>query len=137
VYGIGGVLSNGQAHDGRAADYDDWSTDNTLGFRGLNGDILVWNPILGSAFELSSMGIRVDKKALMTQLEIRNSLDRQKLTFHQMLLNDLLPESIGGGIGQSRICMFMLKLKHIGEVQVSIWDPKKKEELLDQGVELL
>ena len=137
LYGIGGALSNGLAHDGRAADYDDWSTDNSLGYRGLNGDILVWNPILGSAFELSSMGIRVDKKALMTQLEIRNSLDRQKLTFHQMLLNDLLPESIGGGIGQSRICMFMLKLKHIGEVQVSIWDPKKKEELLDQGVELL
>ncbi|MGV6943990.1 aspartate--ammonia ligase [Sphingobacterium kyonggiense] len=137
LYGIGGNLSNGMPHDGRAADYDDWSTGNERGYRGLNGDILVWNPILNAAFELSSMGIRVDKKALMTQLEIRNSLDRQQLTFHQMLLNDLLPESIGGGIGQSRICMFMLKLKHIGEVQVSIWDPKRKETLLDQGVELL
>ena len=98
---------------------------------------LVWNPILGTAFELSSMGIRVDKKALITQLEIRNSLERQQLTFHQMLLNDLLPESIGGGIGQSRICMFMLKLQHIGQVQVSIWDQLKKEELSSKGVELL
>ncbi|QBR11366.1 aspartate--ammonia ligase [Sphingobacterium sp. CZ-2] len=137
LYGIGGNLSNGYPHDGRAADYDDWSTGNERGYKGLNGDILVWNPVLGTAFELSSMGIRVDKKALITQLEIRNSMDRQQLTFHQMLLNDLLPESIGGGIGQSRICMFMLKLKHIGEVQVSIWDPKRKESLLEQGVELL
>ncbi len=137
IYGIGGSLSNGEPHDGRAADYDDWSTNNERGYRGLNGDILVWNPILGTAFELSSMGIRVDKKALMTQLEIRNSLDRQQLTFHQLLLGDQLPESIGGGIGQSRICMFMLKLQHIGEVQVSIWDPSKKESLLAKGVELL
>ncbi|MVZ60946.1 aspartate--ammonia ligase [Sphingobacterium humi] len=137
IYGIGGSLSNGEPHDGRAADYDDWSTDNEKGYCGLNGDILVWNPILGTAFELSSMGIRVDKKALITQLEIRNSLERQQLTFHQMLLNDLLPESIGGGIGQSRICMFMLKLQHIGQVQVSIWDQLKKEELSSKGVELL
>lgn len=137
IYGIGGSLTNGEPHDGRAADYDDWSTGNEQGYHGLNGDILVWNPILNTAFELSSMGIRVDKKALLTQLEIRNSLDRQKLTFHQMLLNDLLPESIGGGIGQSRICMFMLKLEHIGQVQVSIWDQLKKTELLDKGVELL
>jgi len=137
IYGIGGSLTNGEPHDGRAADYDDWSTGNERGYRGLNGDILVWNPILNTAFELSSMGIRVDKKALLTQLEIRNSLDRQKLTFHQMLLNDQLPESIGGGIGQSRICMFMLKLQHIGEVQVSIWDQLKKAELFDKGVELL
>lgn len=137
IYGIGGSLTNGEPHDGRAADYDDWSTGNERGYHGLNGDILVWNPILNTAFELSSMGIRVDKKALLTQLEIRNSLDRQKLTFHQMLLNDQLPESIGGGIGQSRICMFMLKLQHIGEVQVSIWDQLKKAELFDKGVELL
>ncbi|MFZ4262987.1 aspartate--ammonia ligase [Sphingobacterium sp. HJSM2_6] len=137
IYGIGGSLSNGEPHDGRAADYDDWSTNNERGYRGLNGDILVWNPILGTAFELSSMGIRVDKKALMTQLEIRNSLDRQQLTFHQLLLSNQLPESIGGGIGQSRICMFMLKLQHIGEVQVSIWDPIKKDSLLAKGVELL
>lgn len=137
LYGIGAELSNGESHDGRAADYDDWSTLNHLGYKGLNGDILIWNPILGTAFELSSMGIRVDKKALLTQLDIRKSQERQKLTFHQMLLNDQLPESIGGGIGQSRICMFMLKLEHIGQVQVSIWDTDKKDLLLKQGIELL
>lgn len=137
VYGIGGHLSNGEPHDGRAADYDDWSTDNQEGHRGLNGDILVWNPVLETAFELSSMGIRVDKKALLTQLELRNSLERQNLTFHQMLLNGQLPESIGGGIGQSRICMFMLKLSHIGQVQVSIWDPQKNDHLQSSGIQLL
>ena len=137
LYGIGAELSNGESHDGRAADYDDWSTLNHQGYKGLNGDILIWNPILGTAFELSSMGIRVDKKALLAQLEIRNSQERQQLTFHQMLLNDQLPESIGGGIGQSRICMFMLKLEHIGQVQVSIWDTDKKDQLSKQGIELL
>ncbi|MGO1649681.1 MAG: aspartate--ammonia ligase [Sphingobacterium sp.] len=137
VYGIGGQLSNGEPHDGRAADYDDWSTVNQKGHHGLNGDILVWNPILETAFELSSMGIRVDKKALLMQLELRNSLERQRLTFHQMLLNGQLPESIGGGIGQSRICMFMLKLPHIGQVQVSIWDPQKNENLQSSGIQLL
>ena len=137
IYGIGGELSNGFAHDGRAADYDDWSTDNDAGFKGLNGDILVWNPLLNSAFELSSMGIRVDKTALLRQLEIRNCVERSKLSFHQMLLTDLLPESIGGGIGQSRVCMFMLKLAHIGEVQVSIWDPERKEKLANEDIFLL
>ncbi|TJZ54925.1 aspartate--ammonia ligase [Sphingobacterium olei] len=137
IYGIGHALSNGFPHDGRAADYDDWSTDNEEGYKGLNGDILVWNPLLNCAFELSSMGIRVDKKALHTQLEIRHSLDRSQLSFHQMLLNDLLPESIGGGIGQSRVCMFMLKLAHIGEVQVSIWDEEKKKTLAEQDIYLL
>ena len=122
IYGIGGELSNGELHDARAADYDDWSTENSAGFRGLNGDILVWNPVLESAFELSSMGIRVDKEALTKQLEIRDSLDRKNLLFHSMLLDDQLTESIGGGIGQSRMCMFMLKSRHIGEVQASIWD---------------
>ena len=126
LYGIGGELSNGFAHDGRAADYDDWSTENDAGWNGLNGDILVWNPLLNSAFELSSMGIRVDKTALLRQLEIRKCQDRSELSFHQMLLSDQLPESIGGGIGQSRVCMFMLKLSHIGEVQVSIWDQERK-----------
>ena len=137
IYGIGGVLSNGFAHDGRAADYDDWSTENEAGYQGLNGDILVWNPILNSAFELSSMGIRVDKEALERQLKIRNSEDRAKLAFHQMLLNDQLTESIGGGIGQSRVCMFMLKLSHIGEVQVSIWDDHKKQKLAEENILLL
>ncbi len=137
IYGIGGELSNGFPHDGRAADYDDWSTDNTAGYKGLNGDILVWNPLLNSAFELSSMGIRVNKEALIKQLEIRNCTDRSTLSFHQMLLGDLLPESIGGGIGQSRVCMFMLKLAHIGEVQVSIWDPERKQKLANEDIFLL
>ena len=137
IYGIGGELSNGELHDARAADYDDWSTENSAGFRGLNGDILVWNPVLESAFELSSMGIRVDKEALKKQLEIRDSSDRKNLLFHSMLLDDKLTESIGGGIGQSRMCMFMLKSRHIGEVQASIWDGKVKEKLKEESIELL
>ncbi len=137
LYGIGGALSNGVAHDGRAADYDDWSTANEAGHKGLNGDILVWNPILNSAFELSSMGIRVDKTALAHQMEIRNCTEKSKLTFHSMLLNDQLPESMGGGIGQSRVCMFMLKKQHIGEVQVSIWEESKKETLRQEGIDIL
>lgn len=137
VYGIGGKLSNGQPHDGRAADYDDWSTTNEEGFDGLNGDILVWNPVLNCAFELSSMGIRVDKNALYRQLEITDSLDRQNLTFHRMLLDGLLTESIGGGIGQSRVCMFMLKKAHIGEVQVSIWSEQIREQLSESNINLL
>ncbi|MCW2263687.1 MULTISPECIES: aspartate--ammonia ligase [Sphingobacterium] len=137
IYGIGGILSNGEAHDGRAADYDDWSTENGSGTNGLNGDILVWNPILNTAFELSSMGVRVDKTALERQLKIRNNVERAALSFHKMLLNDELPEAIGGGIGQSRVCMFMLKKAHIGEVQVSIWDEQEKQSLQDKGIHLL
>ncbi len=137
IYGIGGVLTNGEPHDGRAPDYDDWSTANEAGYNGLNGDIIVWNPVLNSAFELSSMGIRVDKTALLKQLEIRNNLDKKELSFHTLLLNDELTESIGGGIGQSRVCMFMLKKAHIGEVQVSIWDEKVKDELSKDGVNIL
>lgn len=137
IYGIGGELSNGFPHDGRAADYDDWSTDNENGYQGLNGDVLVWNPILNTAFELSSMGIRVDKAALLHQLERRESTDRAKLSFHSMLLNDELPPSIGGGIGQSRVCMFMLKKAHIGEVQVSIWDDGQRDLLASQNINLL
>lgn len=137
IYGIGGELSNGFSHDGRAADYDDWSSENENGYKGLNGDILVWNPQLHTAFELSSMGVRVNKDALMHQLEIRNSLDRTKLAFHDLLLSDQLPQSIGGGIGQSRVCMFMLKKSHIGEVQVSIWDQQQRSILADQKIDLL
>lgn len=137
LHGIGGALSNGVAHDGRAADYDDWSTANEDGHKGLNGDILVWNPVLNSAFELSSMGIRVDKTALAHQMEIRNCTEKSKLTFHSMLLNDELPESMGGGIGQSRVCMFMLKKQHIGEVQVSIWEEDKKVSLRREGIDIL
>ena len=137
LFGIGHPLSNGEFHDGRAADYDDWSTINDLGYNGLNGDILVWNPVLEQAYELSSMGIRVDKKALLKQLQLRGLEDRQSLYFHQQLLSDQLTESIGGGIGQSRICMFMLKLKHIGEVQVSIWDETIKADLKSQEIYVL
>ncbi|NGM61571.1 aspartate--ammonia ligase [Sphingobacterium sp. SGG-5] len=137
LYGIGGELSNGFIHDGRAADYDDWSTENEDGYKGLNGDILIWNPVLHAAFELSSMGIRVDKESLQRQLVIRHCAERAELAFHQMLLNDELPQSIGGGIGQSRVCMFMLKLSHIGEVQVSIWDENKKSNLQKDNIYLL
>lgn len=137
LYGIGCLLSNGKAHDGRAADYDDWSSVNEKGYKGLNGDILIWNPVLGCAFEISSMGIRVDRDALLHQLEIRDSLDRAELSFHKMLLQNQLTEAIGGGIGQSRVCMFMLKKSHIGEVQVSIWGDSVKSKLLETDIKLL
>lgn len=125
---IGKELNSGEKHDGRAPDYDDWE---------LNGDILVWNDVLKSAFELSSMGIRVDKASLKKQLEISNNLDRQNLEFHKMLLNDELPLTIGGGIGQSRICMFLLQKAHIGEVQASIWTKEIEEVCKKNGINLL
>ncbi|MGL5786866.1 MAG: aspartate--ammonia ligase [Bacteroidales bacterium] len=128
LMGIGGALSNGEPHDGRAPDYDDWTTMNEDGFLGLNGDILLWNPILENSFEISSMGIRVDKEALMKQLEIKDALDRVSLTFHRKLLQDRIPLSIGGGIGQSRLCMYFLRCAHIGEVQSSIWG----DEMIDE-----
>ncbi|MBN2347879.1 MAG: aspartate--ammonia ligase [Bacteroidales bacterium] len=121
VIGIGGKIGNGEPHDGRAPDYDDWSSPTINGYKGLNGDIILWNPILESAFEISSMGIRVDKTVLLRQLEITNTLDRKELLFHKRLLNNQLPESIGGGLGQSRICMYFLRKAHIGEIQSSIW----------------
>ncbi|MGL5317353.1 MAG: aspartate--ammonia ligase [Bacteroidales bacterium] len=128
LIGIGGELSNGEPHDGRAPDYDDWTTKNDDGHSGLNGDILLWNPILENSFEISSMGIRVDKDALMQQLEIRDALDRVSLNFHRKLLQDRIPLSIGGGIGQSRLCMYFLRCAHIGEVQSSIWG----DEMIDE-----
>ncbi len=137
IIGIGAKLSDGIAHDGRAADYDDWTSVNTDGYLGLNGDILLWHPVLEMAFEVSSMGIRVDKAALLKQLEVRACMERTTLAFHKMLLADELPQSIGGGIGQSRVCMFMLRKKHIGEVQVSIWPETIRENLLKEGVTLL
>ena len=121
VIGIGGKLSNGEKHDGRAPDYDDWSTVGENGLAGLNGDILIWYPVLGRSFELSSMGIRVDKESLLRQLAIEDKEERKELYFHQKLLNDELPLSIGGGIGQSRLCMVLLHKGHIGEIQASIW----------------
>jgi aspartate--ammonia ligase len=137
IIGIGDNLSNGEPHDGRAPDYDDWSSVNEEGYPGLNGDIILWNPVLQSAFEISSMGIRVNKEALEKQLEIRGCTDRKNLLFHKMLLNNQLPLSIGGGIGQSRVCMFFLKKIHIGEVQSSIWpDSVMRQSELD-GLKLL
>jgi aspartate--ammonia ligase len=121
IIGIGANLSNGLPHDGRAPDYDDWSSLNDDGFNGLNGDIILWNPALNSAFEISSMGIRVNREAMLRQLEIKGCQERSRLLFHSLLLNNQLPLSIGGGIGQSRLCMFLLKKLHIGEVQSSIW----------------
>ena len=137
VEGIGGELSNGEKHDGRAPDYDDWSTVAENGKAGLNGDILIWYPVLGRSFELSSMGIRVDKESLLRQLKIEGKEDREKLYFHQQLLSDKLPLSIGGGIGQSRLCMVMLHKAHIGEIQASIWPDEMRKECDEAGMPLI
>jgi aspartate--ammonia ligase len=137
IIGIGGALADGKKHDGRAPDYDDWSTETGAGQKGLNGDILVWNPVLKTAFELSSMGIRVDESALLKQLELEQCPERKSLHFHDQLLQGQLPQSIGGGIGQSRLAMLLLKKRHIGEVQVSIWSDKVKEEAKKEGYQLL
>jgi len=137
IIGIGANLSNCKPHDGRAPDYDDWITINEDGYHGLNGDIIFWNPVLQSTFEISSMGIRVDSEALVKQLEIRGCNDRKNLLFHRMLLDNQLPLSIGGGIGQSRLCMYFLRKKHIGEVQSSIWPDEVLQKSENEGVKLL
>lgn len=137
IIGIGGNLSNGEPHDGRAPDYDDWSTVNEDGFEGLNGDLLVWNPVLKKSIELSSMGIRVNPEALLRQLKLRNKEDRLSLYFHSRLIKGELPLSIGGGIGQSRLCMYYLRKAHIGEIQASIWPHEMKEEAKAQGIYLI
>ena len=137
LIGIGGKLSNGEAHDGRAPDYDDWTTKSEKEHAGLNGDLIVWNPVLEQAFELSSMGIRVDAETLQRQLEIRGQEERKKLFYHRQLLSGELPQSIGGGIGQSRLCMFLLRKSHIGEVQVSIWPESLRENYAEKGIFLL
>ena len=128
IIGIGAPLRSGRPHDGRSPDYDDWT---------LNGDILVWNSLLGCAFELSSMGIRVDPAALDRQLAAAHCDDRRELMYHKMLLNGELPQTIGGGIGQSRLSMLMLGKAHIGEVQASIWDEETVEKCREAGVMLL
>ena len=137
IIGIGGELSDGTIHDGRAADYDDWTTRNEDGFEGLNGDLLLWNPILGSAFEVSSMGIRVDETALQKQLKIRAEEWKSDLMYHRMLLGGELPYTIGGGIGQSRLCMFLLRKAHIGEIQSSIWPDSMREACHEAGIDLV
>ncbi|MCW9699056.1 MULTISPECIES: aspartate--ammonia ligase [unclassified Avibacterium] len=128
LIGIGGELSDGKPHDKRAPDYDDWTTISEGEYKGLNGDILVWNPTLERAFEVSSMGIRVDETALRKQLAITGDEDRLKFDWHQDLVNGKLPLSIGGGIGQSRLAMLLLHKKHIGEVQSSVWPKSVMEE---------
>ena len=135
VIGIGCALGDGSKHDGRSADYDDWSTlgeydGETL--PGLNGDILVWNPVLEHSFELSSMGIRVDREALLRQLAIAGEEHKASLYFHKKLLGGELPQSIGGGIGQSRLCMFFLRKAHIGEIQASVW-PEEMRSICSRG----
>ena len=125
---IGKTLKSGARHDGRAPDYDDWE---------LNGDILMWNDVLGRAFEISSMGIRVDQESLERQLVLAGCEERRELPFHKMLLNNELPLTMGGGIGQSRLCMLMIGCCHIGEVQVSLWDQETLDTCEAAGVQLL
>ncbi len=137
IIGIGGKLSNGEPHDGRAPDYDDWTTPNGDGCYGLNGDILIWYPTLDRAVELSSMGIRVDKETLLRQLDITGQQCRKELYFHKKLLAGELPLSIGGGIGQSRLCMVLLHKAHLGEIQASIWPDEMLNECARLGMAII
>ncbi len=137
IIGIGGPLGDGQKHDGRAPDYDDWTTLGDNGLAGLNGDIILWNPVLELPFEISSMGIRVDKAALLRQLEMEGKLDRLEMYFHKRLIEGSLPLSIGGGIGQSRLCMFFLRKAHIGEIQASIWPQQMIDECNSLNINLI
>lgn len=137
IVGIGGKLPDGTIHDGRAPDYDDWITESGDGHCGLNGDLIVWNSVLNSAFELSSMGIRVSPDSLKKQLEVTGCENRKNLEFHSRLLNGELTQTLGGGIGQSRLCMFLLRKAHIGETQVSSWPDRVKEECKKAGIQLL
>lgn len=137
IIGIGDKLSDGKPHDGRAPDYDDWTTPNSDGRNGLNGDILIWYPTLGRAVELSSMGIRVDKESLLRQLKIAGQEDRANLYFHKKLLAGELPLSIGGGIGQSRLCMVLLHKAHLGEIQASIWPEEMIKECAEMGMAII
>lgn len=137
VIGIGGEMADGCKHGGRAPDYDDWSTETSSGKHGLNGDIVVWDSVRETSLELSSMGIRVDQKSLSRQLEMTGTTDRRSLYWHTRLLNNEFPQTLGGGIGQSRLCMFLLRKAHIGEVQASVWPGHMKQECVDFGVQLM
>ena len=136
IIGIGAPLRSGLPHDGRAPDYDDWTTPTEMG-PGLNGDIIVWNPVLERAFEISSMGIRVDRPALERQLKMTGQNARRGLYFHRELLGGRLPLSVGGGIGQSRLCMYYLRKLHIGEVQAGLWPDAVIEDCRMRGIFLL
>jgi aspartate--ammonia ligase len=137
IIGIGNKLGDGEPHDNRAPDYDDYSTPNEEGYYGLNGDLMIWSDVLGKAMELSSMGIRVDRKALLHQLEISGKSERAELYFHRRLLDGSLPLSIGGGIGQSRLCMLLLRKAHIGEIQSSIWPEEMRNECKAMNIPLI
>lgn len=138
IIGIGNKLSNGKEHDLRAPDYDDYTTvSETTGLAGLNGDLLIWYPLLERAIELSSMGIRVNKEALQHQLKLSGKEDRKELYFHKRLLEGSLPQSIGGGIGQSRLCMILLHKAHVGETQSSIWPEDMKKACKEAGIHLI
>ena len=125
---IGGALKSGKKHDGRSPDYDDWE---------LNGDIILWNDLLERSFEISSMGIRVDAESMRKQLELADCMDRAELPYQKAVLNDELPLTIGGGIGQSRLCMFFLRKAHIGEVQVSVWPEEQIKHCEENNIHLL
>ena len=137
IIGIGCKLSDGKKHDGRAPDYDDYTTNGLNGLPGLNGDLLLWDDVLQRSIELSSMGIRVDKEALQRQLKEEHEEKRLELYFHKRLMNDTLPLSIGGGIGQSRLCMFYLRKAHIGEIQASIWPEDMRKECEELDIHLI
>ena len=137
IIGIGGKLSDGKEHDLRAPDYDDWTTPNEEGYLGLNGDLLVWYPVLNRSIELSSMGIRVDQEALLRQLKLTGKEERKELYFHKRLLDGKLPLSIGGGIGQSRLCLVLLHKAHIGETQCSIWPDDMRQKCHEMGINLI
>jgi aspartate--ammonia ligase len=137
IIGIGGQMPNGEVHDGRAPDYDDWITPTVNGFKGLNGDLILWNDILQRSFEISSMGIRVDRQAMLDQLRVRGMEERKELMWHKMLLNGELPLTIGGGIGQSRLCMYFLRKAHIGEIQSSLWPDEMIAQCKANGIHLL
>ena len=137
IIGIGKELGDGKPHDNRAPDYDDYSTANEDGYYGLNGDLMIWSDVLGKAMELSSMGIRVDKEALLRQLKDSGKEDRKELYFHRRMLEGSLPLSIGGGIGQSRLCMLLLKKAHIGEIQSSIWPEEMRSQCKAMNIPII
>ena len=137
IIGIGNELGDGKPHDNRAPDYDDYTTPNEEGFYGLNGDLMIWSDVLGKAMELSSMGIRVDREALLHQLEKSGKEERKELYFHRRMLAGELPLSIGGGIGQSRLCMLLLKKAHIGEIQSSIWPEEMRQQCREMNIPIL
>ena len=137
IIGIGMPMSDGVLHGGRAPDYDDWSTKNSDGYYGLNGDIIVWDSVREDSLELSSMGIRVSPESLVNQLKLRGCEERANLYWHKRLLAGEFPQTIGGGIGQSRLCMFLLRKAHIGEVQASVWPEEDKKAAAEAGIKIM